>query len=100
MLYGSALTAIDTLPLETTAADLLGQLAPLCMSTHKARAAEIILHLAKKSQRFTFHEELVHRRASFLHKLSHLIPAIAHIGGDKALEQVFYALVDVCHWWP
>jgi hypothetical protein len=39
-------------------------------------------------------------RRDLLESLTALVPLIEHLGGQAAIEDLFYALHDVAQWWP
>lgn len=42
----------------------------------------------------------INSRGELLSKLGEMIPIIHKLGGEKALNDTFYAIQDVARWWP
>ena len=41
-----------------------------------------------------------HQRSELLDDLGALLPMIRHLGGQSAVNEMFYAVSDVTRWWP
>ena len=64
------------------------------MSNHSQAGFQVLLW------REILHTLAQGTRRDLLESLTALVPLIEHLGGQAAIEDLFYALRDVAQWWP